>query len=44
MNSSINGMKPLNIPKTSGPSKGNQDQPNNVKAIIGNLADDAFLS
>lgn len=44
MNSSINGMKPLNIQKAAGPITSNKDQANVVKAVLGNLAEDAFLS
>ena len=44
MNSSINGMKPLNIQKAAGPTISNKEQANVVKAVLGNLAEDAFLS
>ncbi len=44
MNSSINGMKPLNIQKATGPNINNKEQANVVKAVLGNLAEDAFLS
>lgn len=45
MNSSINGMKAMNMAKPAGPSaKMNSDQAKMVTNVLGNLADEAFLS
>jgi hypothetical protein len=44
MNSSINGMKPLSMQKPADPTTSNKEQANVVKAVLGNLAEDAFHS